>query len=46
MRLAVPIPDMKQIYRKLIEGKNSLEMRELGVKENDVPYVVAGRPRR
>ena len=46
MRLALPIPDMNQIYRKLIEGKNRVERRELGVKEKDVPYVVAGRPRR
>jgi len=37
---------MIPIYRKLIEGKNRVERRKLGVKEKDVPYVVAGRPRR
>ena len=46
VRLALPTPDMTQIYRKRIEGKNRIERRDLGVKKKDVPYVMAGPPRR
>jgi len=31
VRLGLAIPDQNQIYRKLIEGKNRIDRRELGV---------------